>query len=258
MYYVYRFLDGLGNVIYVGRTRTSISSRMNQHYGKRGHLPIECYNCVNRIEYIELKSQIDMYIKELYYIDKWKPTYNEVNKYEETAETIIEENEMWIEYKNKKDIYIEKLEGDIHSFKIEIAEKEKIINSQEINVQNYISLKEENKNLERELNMYKDSLIKSDTFSNEKVYSFKDAVSALKEKKHDFFYCDVNANNKETYKLLMYKENEEIFVKNMLTGEKANTNKPSFHASYMMVIMAELLGNFKPYEEIEVEKILTA
>lgn len=113
MYYVYRFLDGLGDIIYVGRTKSGIKSRMRQHFSDAGHLPNECYNSVHLVEYIELKSQIDMYIKELYYIDKWKPVYNSTNKYEEDSDIRIEGDDKWVQYKSKKDIQIEELKETV-------------------------------------------------------------------------------------------------------------------------------------------------
>ena len=42
MAYVYRFIDGKGNIIYVGKT-VNINSRMQQHFSN-GHLDKQCYN----------------------------------------------------------------------------------------------------------------------------------------------------------------------------------------------------------------------
>lgn len=73
-YYVYRFINNLNKVIYVGRTN-SIVSRISTHLTK-GHLPKECYDSIKRIDYLECSTKNDMKIKELYYIGKFRPIYN--------------------------------------------------------------------------------------------------------------------------------------------------------------------------------------
>lgn len=122
MYYVYRFLDSRGVIIYVGRTRTKISTRMGQHFGRNGHLSVECYGLVYQIDYLEIESKIEMYIKELYYIDKWKPEYNEINKYEEESGMVIESEDKWVQYKGEKDIRIMILTTGIRELEKEIEE----------------------------------------------------------------------------------------------------------------------------------------
>lgn len=98
-YYVYRFLDKNNNVIYVGRTN-SIITRMNQHFDTDGHLPTEWYEQVEHIEYIKMSSIIDMYIKELYYINRLKPIYNrnDININDEKYfDKVDEELDIWID-----------------------------------------------------------------------------------------------------------------------------------------------------------------
>ena len=68
MYYVYRFLDKAKNIIYVGKSKQELEQRFRGHL----HLPNECYDLVYRIEYIECKTESDMSIKEIYYINKYK------------------------------------------------------------------------------------------------------------------------------------------------------------------------------------------
>lgn len=80
---VYRFINNNNEIIYVGKTQNGIKNRINQHFSKSGHLDSQCYKEVSRIEYIIAHSQIDMDIKELYYINKWKPKYNIISKYED-------------------------------------------------------------------------------------------------------------------------------------------------------------------------------
>ena len=80
-YYVYRFLNEESEVIYVGRTN-SLRTRISSHFSVNGHLPEGCYNNTKRIEYIEMDSEIDMVIKEIYYISKFKPFYNRKSFYD--------------------------------------------------------------------------------------------------------------------------------------------------------------------------------
>lgn len=99
-YHVYRFLDDNLKVIYIGMTSQSMSSRMNGHFGGGGHLPQECYNSVNRIDYIELLTANDMKIKEIYYISKYNPKYNVKDVGECTLE-IPETHDAWVQYFKK-------------------------------------------------------------------------------------------------------------------------------------------------------------
>lgn len=70
MYYVYRFLDKAQNVIYVGKSKQDLESRFAGHL----HLPKECYSMVHKIQFISCKTESDMSIKEIYYINKYKST----------------------------------------------------------------------------------------------------------------------------------------------------------------------------------------
>ena len=79
-YYVYRFLDSEGNIIYVGRT-TNIYYRMSQHFGSKGHLPKKAYEEVEKIEYTILDNETAMIICEIYFINKNKPKYNTSDLY---------------------------------------------------------------------------------------------------------------------------------------------------------------------------------
>ena len=68
MYYVYRFLDKSQNVIYVGKSKQELETRFSGHL----HLPTECYAMVHKIQFISCKTESDMSIKEIYYINKYR------------------------------------------------------------------------------------------------------------------------------------------------------------------------------------------
>ena len=70
MFYVYRFLDKSQNVIYVGKSKQVLELRFAGHL----HLPKECYAMVHKIQFISCKTESDMSIKEIYYINKYRST----------------------------------------------------------------------------------------------------------------------------------------------------------------------------------------
>lgn len=77
--YVYRFIDKNKKIIYVGKTN-NLDRRFGQHFNKGGHLPKECYNSVWKMEYIKVDSELNALLLETYYINKYRPKYNKLNK----------------------------------------------------------------------------------------------------------------------------------------------------------------------------------
>ena len=96
MAYTYRFKDINNNVIYVGFTGQTMAERMNQHFTK-GHLPAECYKSVASIEYMKWKTKSDAQVMEVYFINKYKPKFNKLNK-KSDALTINLGEEKWKVY----------------------------------------------------------------------------------------------------------------------------------------------------------------
>lgn len=127
-FHVYRFLDVENQIIYVGKTN-NIKNRMRQHFGKNGHLPEECYEQVSLVECIELDSESDMSVLELYFINKWKPVYNSSKKYSSIMSIEIDEsNFCWesleqMEYDPKGEIDALKQVAD--KYKNQLKEKDK-------------------------------------------------------------------------------------------------------------------------------------
>lgn len=103
MAYVYRFLDGKGNIIYVGKT-VNMDNRMQNHFNK-GHLPKECYNSVAKIEYQKYKTESDSLIMETYYITKYSPKYNKLGQSRDVP-TITFDEKNWKTYKEFKPVQI--------------------------------------------------------------------------------------------------------------------------------------------------------
>ena len=107
MAYVYRFKDVYDKVIYVGYTGQTLDKRIGQHFEK-GHLPKQCYNSIARIEYIKYPTKSDAMIMETYFINKYKPVYNKLNKQNDAITLNLEVAENWrtcrIYKANKEDI----------------------------------------------------------------------------------------------------------------------------------------------------------
>ena len=102
MAYVYRFKDINNNIIYVGKTAQTLDKRIMQHFTK-GHLPKECYKSIARIEYQKYKTESDSLIMETYYITKYNPKYNQLQKSRDVPN--IEFNEKkWRLYKELQPI----------------------------------------------------------------------------------------------------------------------------------------------------------
>lgn len=103
--YVYRFVDCSLNVLYVGKT-VNMDRRINQHFSSRSHLAkTDLYEQVHKIEYLKCKTEYDALVKELYYINVFKPKYNKQSKIKQ----IIQRNDsdIWRTYKIVKPLECE-------------------------------------------------------------------------------------------------------------------------------------------------------
>ena len=117
MYFLYRFLDKNNNIIYVGRTNKPLIDRINSHT----HLPNKCYQERQKIEYTTCKDKPTLVIYELYYINKWKPKYNVVQRYEEEMALQLPELR-WRVY-NPRDFQTNKKLKNKKSYGIDVREK---------------------------------------------------------------------------------------------------------------------------------------
>ena len=101
MAYIYRFLDINNNIIYVGKTSQTLDKRIAQHFTK-GHLPKECYRNIARIEYQKYKTESDALVMETYYITKYNPLYNKLQKSRDLP-TLDLDKQDWKVYKVYKE-----------------------------------------------------------------------------------------------------------------------------------------------------------
>lgn len=79
-YGVYRFLDRDMKTVYIGMTNNAYRRIYQQHFTNRGHLPIECYNSVARVDLIKLNNNLECKGLEDYLINKYKPKFNKKDK----------------------------------------------------------------------------------------------------------------------------------------------------------------------------------
>ena len=97
MAYTYRFVDTNENVIYVGYTGQTMAKRISQHFTK-GHLPKKCYKSIARIDYIKWDSKSDAQVMEVYYINKYHPKFNKLDKQGDRLNIQIGDEKEWKVY----------------------------------------------------------------------------------------------------------------------------------------------------------------
>ena len=97
MAYTYRFVDANENIIYVGYTAQSMAKRMGQHM-ERGHLPKKCYKSIARIDYIKWETKSDAQVMEVYFINKYHPIYNKLDKQNDHLNIQVTDEKEWQVY----------------------------------------------------------------------------------------------------------------------------------------------------------------
>ena len=76
---LYRIYYG-EDIVYLGRTMQPLQARIRGHLFKKPTLREICIDQVSKIEFATFKSQADMYLYEIYYINLWKPELNKDDK----------------------------------------------------------------------------------------------------------------------------------------------------------------------------------
>lgn len=94
---LYKFYYTIG-LVYLGRTKQSLQNRIRGHVFKKPmHRSIDI-NLVTKIEYAEFKSEADMNLYEIYFINLYKPPFNVDDKCKDSLSVTLPEVE-WKEYK---------------------------------------------------------------------------------------------------------------------------------------------------------------
>lgn len=105
-YYIYKFLNGTSEIIYIGQT-TNIKNRIErQHFTRHGHLPKECYGEVSTIYYAKLNSKTDMDLYERYLISKHTPKFNIIHNNGGVTLQLNDPNWTRYEKESSKRIYL--------------------------------------------------------------------------------------------------------------------------------------------------------
>ena len=97
MAYTYRFVDANENIIYVGYTGQSMAKRIGQHFEK-GHLPKKCYKSIARIDCIKWETKSDAQVMEVYFINKYHPIYNKLDKQNDHLNIQVTDEKEWEVY----------------------------------------------------------------------------------------------------------------------------------------------------------------
>lgn len=72
---LYRIWYG-DTLVYLGRTKQPLQSRIHGHLFKKPMHRSISVNLVTKIEYVELPTEADMNLYEIYFINLWKPSLN--------------------------------------------------------------------------------------------------------------------------------------------------------------------------------------
>jgi replicative DNA helicase/predicted GIY-YIG superfamily endonuclease len=109
-FYIYKFLDEDGNILYIGRTNDISRRILKEHFTALGHLPFNCYKSIEKIQYAELKNESEQVAYEAILINKLKPQYNVQFKDDGCFDVELPEFQ-WLDFKLPNDHYLEYLKG---------------------------------------------------------------------------------------------------------------------------------------------------
>lgn len=205
MYYVYRFLDKSGDVIYVGRTE-NLKNRIKQHFSSSGHLSGECYDKVDVIEYTTFNTKPEMDIYEIYYINKWKPKYNTMDKHD--VDMKLELNSVWSVYWTENKEYVNRLKKFLN--KLENKCKELEVENQKLLATNDLLVE-----------YYNESESKDKTDNSQKgiVGLFKEDIIKIYQATNSNkleFYSKVMINDRLESDMVIYQENGILYASNKI------------------------------------------
>lgn len=97
-YYVYRYLDKNGNIIYVGLTSRPLKMRVKEHCLE------ELNKETDKIQFILVPNETQMRDRELYYINLYKPKFNISNVWDGLPEIRPDYDGKWIDYPKNGDV----------------------------------------------------------------------------------------------------------------------------------------------------------
>ena len=74
-----------------------MAKRIGQHFEK-GHLPKKCYKSIARIECIKWETKSDAQVMEVYFINKYHPIYNKLDKQNDHLNIQVTDEKEWEVY----------------------------------------------------------------------------------------------------------------------------------------------------------------
>ena len=128
-HYLYKiyYENGADDVlVYLGRTNQKLKDRLRCHFFKKPIVRVLDLKQVSKIEYAEFKTEADMFLYEIYYINKYKPPLN-VDDVAKDALTVALPEVPFTEYNDpiidkwRKDLFAKSLQ------EVEMEHKLKII-----------------------------------------------------------------------------------------------------------------------------------
>ncbi len=131
-FYLYRFIDEQGNVIYIGRTNDIRRRILREHFTEKTHLPNQCYLETKKIEYVEIVESEEV-AYEAILINEIRPKYNTQFKDEGCFQVQLPKFE-WVEFPWE-------YAGQLEWLK---KKKEKSINANEVAVNYLMNFTEQN------------------------------------------------------------------------------------------------------------------
>lgn len=107
-------------LVYLGRTNQRLKDRLRCHFFKKPIVRVLDLKLVSKIEYAEFKTEADMFLYEIYYINKFKPLLN-VDDVAKDNLTVELPEVTFIEY---KDPIIDKWRKDLFAKSLQETEME--------------------------------------------------------------------------------------------------------------------------------------
>lgn len=201
-YYVYRFKDKYDTITYVGRT-VNLHERFITH-----HKPL---NDVDKIEYIECKTEADMLWKEIYYINLFKneKTMNKQSLSNDSPTELIL-NDQWLEFED----YNLLKTGNIEKYKMPIRKKQLIDNIRYYS-QQLLDIQPENILTELEIQLKNNNL--SERIKNNYKKRCEDIRNGTYYKDWEgevHYICCIQSDKKELLDKFNYNYDEEYGINN--------------------------------------------
>lgn len=103
-YYIYKMFDKNGNLLYIGKTK-NFNIRMKQHFSNAIIEKEPWKNEIVKIERLEVYTQYDMTLLEIYLIGKFKPKYNTEFKFDDNIRATLKYDIKEIRYFNPKELF---------------------------------------------------------------------------------------------------------------------------------------------------------